>query len=164
MPARKRKKRRPPERRRRQRVPTQNRLPPADSFNLKARSASTWPFLLVCCGGAGILPVGPTGISPVVVDARKRRPPRATAERFAKRLVIPRRLGRGISQLVISHTSSLRCYLRRDPSPSSRLKMTERNDFGKSPFFLNTATLSFPPPTAKIALWKLLDDRFRLRN
>ena len=71
MPARKRKRRRPPEPRQPRRVPTQNRLPPADSSNLKARSFSTWPF-----------------------SSRGHRFFRADA------FVIPRRLGRGTSHLV----------------------------------------------------------------
>ena len=104
MPARKRKRRRPPEPRQPRRVPTQNRLPSADSFNLKARSLLTWPFSL--CHNV----VSQAACPPNGGGQRASRPLRwvrrsaslrdCTASDSRKMLVIPRRLGRGTSHLV----------------------------------------------------------------
>ena len=154
MPARKRKRRRLPQPRQRRRVLTQNRLPPADTFNLEARSFSTWPSSLwhrhLRQSGSDL--VGPTGVSRLVLDAQKHVPPRPCAGRVHKYSSSSRALGRGISHLLTRIRTFARfliVYAIRNYS------LLEQLDLG---------ALSFPTQAAKIALWKLLDARFRSRN
>ena len=155
MPARKRKRRRPPQPRPRRREPTQNKLPPADSFNLKARSVSTWPFSLwhrhPACWANGRLARCPARAQPrfnAIVGW-------SGSQKIAHH---PERIG--ARDLAFAQTLSSVCKI--PHSGSDRRFCVIGNDSHFEP--LNLLALSFRDQAAKIALWKLLDARFRSHN
>ena len=114
MPARNTKKRRL--QRQRRRVPIQNKLPPADSFNLKARSKTTWPFSLMGAGHDACKANGRL----TRFDAKK-RVPTAMITRMARGKCLSSRAPEREGPHIWSHP--VECL--RDSSSSARFGMTK---------------------------------------
>ena len=153
MPARNTKRRRPPELRQRRPIPIQNKPPPADSFNLEARSFSTWPSSLLHrhLRQSGSDLVGPT-VSRVLSWTRRSTLLQDRAlDGFTN---IARHPEPGPRDLALAQAYSNVCGI------PHRLCDSELQSLEQ----LDLHALSFPTQAAKIALWKLLDARFRSRN
>ena len=145
---RKKKKQCPRGRRRLRCVPTRNKLPPADSFNLKARSLAAWPFSAsTFFGGTRFFSSGraearPSAIHPKLRDVFVVGLAGSSSTRFGMREGV-RPPPPGDAKLL-----RLRCLI-----------LTSSRDCS-----IHLNALSFRDQAAKIALWKFPASKFHSRN